>query len=197
MKLIVGLGNPGPKFEKTRHNLGFMAIDFVRDKLDTFSNWREEKAYNSLIAEGEIDGEKIILAKPQTFMNLSGQAVHKIRRFYKPEAADIWIIHDDFDLPIGVLRVSQGASAAGHNGIKSVIEMLGTKNFIRFRIGIHPIGRSFFSTIFKRKIALEKFVLEKFEKEELNLIDDAIKKCGLAVEKALKEGIPQAMNEFN
>ncbi|MDD5589910.1 MAG: aminoacyl-tRNA hydrolase [Candidatus Portnoybacteria bacterium] len=205
MKLIIGLGNPGSKYEKTRHNLGFMAADFLRDNLDNFSQWREQKANNALIAEGEISDEKIILAKPQTFMNLSGQPVQKIAYFYKIKPEDIWIIHDEFDLPLGLLRVSKGASAGGHNGIKSIIETLGAQNFIRFRLGIHPIGKEPPASILnkilfkdlEKKAPLEKFVLEKFEKDETKFVEEIIRKNLLAVETAIKEGIEKAMNQFN
>lgn len=197
MKLIIGLGNPGQKYEKNRHNIGFMAIDELKSNMLGFSEWSEDKAADAMVSNGETEGEKILLVKPQTFMNLSGQTVQKIAHFYKIQAPDIWVIHDDFDLPLGVLRVSRGASAAGHNGIQSIIEMLGTKDFVRLRLGIHPLGRSFFSVIFKRKIALEKFVLENFSKDEFKILDDVIKKCTLAIQMALDKGIEQAMNEFN
>jgi PTH1 family peptidyl-tRNA hydrolase len=201
MKLIIGLGNPGPKFEKNRHNLGFMAADLLRENLDNFSQWQEQKANNALVAEGEISGEKILLAKPQTFMNVSGQAVQKIAYFYKIKPQDIWVIHDDFDLPLGMLRISKGASAGGHNGIKSIIETLGTMDFIRLRLGIHPVRKesaaSILSKVFHEKEPLEKFVLKNFEKNEQKFVEDIIKKNFLAVEDALKEGIEQAMNQFN
>lgn len=201
MKLIFGLGNPGKKYEKTRHNLGFLAADLLREKLDNFSPWRQEKAYDAMMAEGEIADEKIILAKPQTFMNVSGQAVQKIAYFYKIKPEDIWIIHDDFDLPLGVLRVSRGASAGGHNGIKSVIETLGTQDFIRFRLGIHPVGKEsaadILKKVFKMEEPLEKFVVKNFSKEEAKFVKELIGKNLMAVETALKEGVQQAMNQFN
>lgn len=201
MKLIIGLGNPGKKYEKTRHNFGFMAAEYLRANLDNFTEWKEEKAYDASISQGEISGEKLILAKPQNFMNLSGRAVQKISEFYKIKSQDIWLIHDDFDLPLGMLRISKSASAGGHNGVKSVIETLGTQDFIRFRLGIHPIGKEspkdILNSVFKEKKTLEEFVLKKFEKDEAKFIEEIIKKNLLAVEMALKEGIEKAMNQFN
>jgi len=197
MKLIIGLGNPGNKFAKTRHNFGFMAIDLFRSKITIFPDWQIDSAANALLSKGEFSGEQIILAKPQTFMNLSGQTAQKLANFYKIEPQDVWVIHDDIDLPLGVLRVSRNASNGGHKGIKSIIEMLGTKDFIRFRLGIHQIGQTFLSAIFKREISTEKFVLKNFSKGEIRIVDELISKTALAIETALKEGIAQAMNQFN
>lgn len=197
MKLIIGLGNPGAKHEKNRHNFGFMAVDYLRSNFGAFSSWNLDKTANTQIAKGEISGEQIILAKPQSFMNLSGKDVLALAHFYKINQKDIWIVHDDFDLPLGIIRISQAASAGGHKGIKSIIEALGNKNFLRFRLGIYPIGKTFLSVIFKRVISLEKFVLKNFCKEEQKIADETIKKSAQAIEEAIKEGAEKAMNLFN
>ncbi len=197
MKLIIGLGNPGKKYEKSRHNFGFMAIDHIQKNLGVFEPWTLDNTANALISKGQISENEILLIKPQTFMNLSGTAVQKLRDFYKIEPKNIFIIHDDFDLPLGVIRISQSASPAGHKGVKSIIEMIGTKEFIRFRLGIRPIGRTFITRIFNKLSSIEKFVLKNFTKEELPVVDQIIKKNSFAIETALKESLPQAMNQFN
>lgn len=197
MKLIAGLGNPGPKYSKTRHNFGFMAVDYLQKNLGGFDNWSLDQSANVLISKGEFFGEQIILAKPQTFMNLSGQAVQKLASFYKISADDIWIVHDDFDLPLGIIRINKGVSCAGHKGVKSIIEALGTKDFVRVRLGIHAIGQTFLTAIFKKMASLEKFVLKSFSKEEQKSVSEIIQKTCQAIEIALKEGMSQAMNQFN
>jgi PTH1 family peptidyl-tRNA hydrolase len=197
MKLIVGLGNPGEKYKKTRHNYGFSAVEHLRDFFKSFDQWTLDKRSNSLISKGELAGQQIILAKPQTFMNLSGTAVAELANFYKIDTADVWVVHDDFDLPVGVIRINHASGAAGHKGIKSIIDALGTKDFLRFRLGIHPIGQTFFTALFKRITSIEKFVLKNFDKEEAKMAGEAIQRTGQAIETALRDGPAQAMNEFN
>ncbi|OIO48257.1 MAG: aminoacyl-tRNA hydrolase [Parcubacteria group bacterium CG1_02_40_82] len=197
MKLIIGLGNPGKKYERNRHNYGFLAVDHIHENFKTFDNWTLDKKSNALISKGEFEGEQIILVKPQTFINLSGSAVATLANFYKIEAQDIWVIHDDFDLPLGVIRINKNSSNGGHKGVKSMIDALGTKNFLRFRLGIHPIGKTFLSVIFKKLTSIEKFVLKNFDKEEIKMAEEVIKRIGQAIETALKEGPEQAMNQFN
>ena len=197
MKLIVGLGNPGTKYTKTRHNYGFLALDHIHKFFKTFDDWTLDKKSNALLSKGEMNGQQIILAKPQTFMNLSGPAVASLVNFYKIGISDMWVIHDDFDLPLGVIRINHTASAAGHKGVKSIIDALGTKDFLRFRLGIHPIGQTFLSVIFKKMTSIEKFVLQNFDKGEMKMAEQAIQRNSQAIETALKEGSQQAMNEFN
>jgi len=197
MKLIIGLGNPGKKYERTRHNFGFLAVNHIQASLGGFEPWTLNNTANALISKGQILGNDILLVKPQTFMNLSGSAVQKLRDFYKIETKDIWVVHDDFDLPLGLLRLSQSASPAGHKGVKSIIEMLGTKDFVRFRLGIRPIGRTFITKIFNKLSSIEKFVLKNFGKEELPFVNEIIQKTSQAVEIALKENIERTMNQFN
>lgn len=156
MKLVVGLGNPGKEYENTRHNLGFMFLDYLEEKY----NFKiSTKKFNSLIAEIYINNQKVIFAKPQTYMNLSGQAVEKIKSFYKIENENIMVIFDDLDIPFGQIRYKQNGSGGTHNGVKNIVQMLNTKNFPRIKIGIGGIKHE--------KQDLKDFVLEKFNKEQL------------------------------
>lgn len=197
MKLIVGLGNPGPNHTKSRHNFGFIVIDRLKDDAGGFSDWQGNDDFKSLMAEGKINEEKIILAKPQTMMNLSGNAVKALVQFYKIAPEDIWIIHDDLDLPLGILRISQGSGSAGHKGVQSIIDNLGSKNFVRLRLGIHPIGQTFFVIFFKKLTSTNKFVLQRFSKLEEGTTEEVIKKAIQAIKTAVLEGLDKAKNQFN
>ncbi len=198
MIIIFGLGNPGKKFEKTRHNLGFQIIDkFLKKnrKLYNFSNFNLKKELSSLISEGSFNNQKIILVKPQTFMNLSGKAVKSLIKMYSPNNAMaklseyLWVVHDEIDLPLGKIKISVGRGAAGNKGVESIIKELGRKDFVRFRVGICP-------KIGKPK-NLEKFVLQKFNKKEEKTVKEMIKKTTETIEFAIKEGIEKTMNKFN
>ena len=153
MKLIIGLGNPGTKYEKTRHNIGFMVLDV-------------------LIKNEQFDSKKVKLIKPQTFMNNSGQEVKKITDYYKIKPEDIIVIHDDIDLPLGKIKIQQNRSSAGHKGVQSIIDSLGTKDFTRMRIGIRP------EELIQET---EKFVIQKFTQEEQDIINETIKKAATLV----------------
>ncbi|MCX6746464.1 MAG: aminoacyl-tRNA hydrolase [Candidatus Parcubacteria bacterium] len=157
MKLIIGLGNPGPEYQKTRHNIGFQIIDTIAEDL-ILKSFKPNKKFQAEICEGTFGNEKIILAKPQTFMNNSGLAIKKIKTFYKIKPQDIIIIHDDIDLPIGKIRISQGSSSGGNKGVDSIIKEIKTNNFIRLRIGI--------ANELRAKIPADKFVLQKFSLED-------------------------------
>ena len=167
MILIVGLGNPGKKYQDTRHNIGFGVIDKLQS----------------------LNLKKVILAKPKTFMNLSGKAVKSLIKKYKIPTANLWVIHDDIDLPLGKIRIVKNRGAAGHKGVESIIKELGTKNFVRFRIGIQPK--------FGKPKNPERFVLQKFNKEEEKIVKEVIKKTAEAIEMILKEKIEKAMSKFN
>ena len=158
--IIIGLGNPGKKFEGTRHNVGFMAIDLFAEK-NTFSEFKLQKKSNALISERIVNSEKIILAKPQTFMNDSGKAVKELK------TKDIIVVHDDIDLSLGKIRISKKRGSAGHKGVDSIIKELKTNDFWRIRIGIQQK---------KKPENVEKFVLQKFEKE--TDIEKAVKTIG-------------------
>lgn len=195
MKVIVGLGNPGREYEKTRHNAGAMCVDafFAANcAANNFSNWKLSKKFKALISEGNLNGEKIILAKPQTFMNVSGEAVQSLVHFYNVPLADLWLIYDDVDLPLGKLRIRPDGAPGTHNGMKSVTQMLGTQNFPRIRIGIESRGHSA-----AKEQDISSFVLHQFSKDEAPVIAKAAKDAALALKKALKEGIPTAQENFN
>lgn len=158
MKLIVGLGNPGKKYENTRHNIGFMFLDYYAMRLNlTFTT----KA-NYQIAETNINGEKVLLLKPQTFMNLSGEAVQSVCKFYKIDPSEIIVVYDDLDMDFGKLRVKDNSSAGGHNGIKNIINHLHTQQFMRIKVGINN----------SNKKDVKSFVLSKFSKSEIDELNN-------------------------
>jgi PTH1 family peptidyl-tRNA hydrolase len=201
MKIIVGLGNPGKKFKKTRHNLGFIVVESLRSKFKNFSNWKKSKKFLSEISEGKIDEERVILVKPQTFMNNSGKAVKSlIRNFLLNKAMaelsrHLFIIHDDIDIPIGKFKISIGRGSAGHKGVQSIINEIGTEEFVRFRIGI---GTENNKAANNRTASNRKdFVLQRFSKKEEKALKEVIKKACQAIEMAIKESVEKAMSEFN
>ncbi len=172
MKLIVGLGNPGTQYQKTRHNAGFMALDaFAKAQGASFKQHHKAQVD---VAEVVMDGQKVLLAKPLTFMNKSGEAVRALTNFYKIEAKDVVVVHDELDLPFGRLRINVDASAGGHNGVASVIEQLGTKAFTRLRIGIGSTHRG--------QIPTDKFVLLPFSFFEHLKLRGVISSASEAVE---------------
>jgi len=188
MIFIVGLGNPGRKYQETRHNIGFQVIDeFLKE--NNFPKFKFAKKFNVEISEGILNKKKVLLVKPQTFMNLSGESVKPLINFYKITRPGLVVIHDDIDIPLGKIRIVKNRGAAGHKGIESIIKELGTKNFVRFRIGICPKTG-------KPKNP-EDFVLKKFNKDEEKIVKEVIKKTVEAIEMALKDGLEKAMNKFN
>jgi len=190
MLLIIGLGNPGWKFQKTRHNLGFRVVDELVRK-NNFPIFKLSKKFLAEISEGKIADQKVILAKPQTFMNLSGKSVKKLTNNLQLTTYNLWVIHDDLDLPLGKIRISVGRGAAGHKGVESIIKELKTKNFVRFRVGVKP------KTSNLKPETLDRFVLQKFTNEEEKIVKEVIKKTAEAIEFSLKEGLEKAMNRFN
>ena len=206
MKLIIGLGNPGPQYFNTRHNFAWLALNYLQDSLPGFSIWETSDKFKALISEGQIGNEKIILVKPQTFMNNSGQTVKLLADFYKIDPSDILILHDDLDLTLGQIRVSQNISAGGHKGVASIIEKLGTKNFARLRLGIKPEKQSFLSKFLSPltqrgawgvKTSAEKFVLQKFSEKEREIVQQTTQKTKEAILLILKDGLTAAQNKFN
>ncbi|MCD6115272.1 aminoacyl-tRNA hydrolase [bacterium] len=189
MILLIGLGNPGEKFVNTRHNLGFDFLDYLYG-LGDFSPWQEKKRLQSIISRGLLFDKEVVLAKPQTFMNNSGEAVVKLLRFYKLPLSCIWVVHDDIDLLLGSFKIVKNRGAAGHNGVKSIIQSLNNKNFVRFRIGIKPKK---FPKNYNRKV----FVLEKFTKKEQKVLEKVKKDFAKATKMALQNDIQKAMTEFN
>lgn len=170
MKLIIGLGNPGKQYENTRHNVGFMVLERLRE-IANFSDFQMNEKFNSFIAEKKDDsGEKILLVKPMQFMNRSGEAVKTLVDFYKVPLENISVIHDDLDINLGEYKISEDSSAAGHNGVQDIIDKLGIQKFKRYRIGIEGAE--------KRKdrgeIPGDVFVLQKFTDEETEEIKNII-----------------------
>jgi PTH1 family peptidyl-tRNA hydrolase len=163
--LIAGLGNPGKEYEKTRHNAGFLFVDLFFEKYRDefgFGDWKFSKKLNAGVSVGKHSGAKIILLKPQTFMNLSGKAVSAAKKYYKVKLEDIFVVQDEIDLPLGKYKFSTDSSSAGHKGAESVIDSLGTKNFTRLRIGIDNRG--------EKNIPTEKYVLGKFTEREISTL---------------------------
>lgn len=188
MILIIGLGNPGKKYENTRHNVGFRVVDEFAKK-NNFSNWKRSKKINCLYTKESIVNKEIELVKPLTYMNDSGKAVKCVAKKRNLSAENIFIVHDDIDLFLGKIRISVGKSSAGHKGVQSIIDELGTRNFVRFRIGIKP-------KIGKPK-SPEKFVLKNFSKDEEKIIRKIIEKVVEAIEVVLIQGSQIAMTRFN
>lgn len=205
MILVVGLGNPGEKYEKTRHNLGFMAVEhFLKDFEPVGKTlWTDEKKLKSDIAKIDWQpkhgkSKKVILVKPKTYMNNSGMAVSLISQYFNIPISDIWIVHDDVDLPLGNLKIRFGGASAGHRGIESIIETLGTDKFWRFRIGSgHPLARVPKSELKEKHKEVESYVLGKFSKQEWGKAREVIERCSNAIKTGLEEGLEKAMNRFN
>ena len=179
MKLIVGLGNPGREYVGTRHNLGFSVLDAIAAKYQ--EKFVVNKKFNAEICEFFIAGEKVILAKPQTFMNKSGESIRELVAYYNISNDRVWVIYDDIDLEIGSVRIRKNGGSAGHKGIQSVIDCIGTDNFVRFRLGIKSEHCDYLST--------EEVVLQRFCKEEEVDINKATDKAISEIEKAITEGI--------
>lgn len=223
MKLIVGLGNPGEKYENTRHNLGFMTVEhFFKDfSLPQKTSWSDDKKLKSDIVlldwqrrsagSGQATVglvERVIVAKPKTFMNNSGMAVRLIADYYRVDPEDIWVVYDDLDLPIGSMKIRLGGAAAGHHGVESIMASLGTDKFWRFRMGIGfprvqsskgdetEDGVEHLKTMRSGK-KVEDYVLSSFGARDRSKIKDVIKACSMSLEVALEKGMTSAMNRFN
>jgi len=175
MKLIVGLGNPGEKYKKTRHNLGFLMVNY----LAAGDEWKENKKANCLYIKKQIGLEEIELIKPLTFMNNSGKAVNYIQKKHRLKPEDIIIIHDDIDLPLGEIKIQKDRGSAGHKGVQSIINQLGSKDFIRIRLGIKSMNNE------QRTVNSEKFVLEKFTAQEEKIVQEIIEKAADVVTAAI------------
>ena len=185
MKLIVGLGNPGQQYRNTRHNVGFRVLDEVAERLSV--RFDQEK-YEALFATAEHEGERVMLLKPLTYMNLSGTSIAKAARNRVPDPADVIVVLDEIQLPLGTVRIRLEGSHGGHNGLRSVIEHLGTQKFPRLRIGV---GHK------KAGDDLRDHVLSTFAPEEKPDVERSIKTAAEAVLCCVAEGVPGAMNRFN
>jgi PTH1 family peptidyl-tRNA hydrolase len=171
MKLLVGLGNIGKKYEKTRHNIGFVCVDELANQYQ-LEEWKEEKKFHGMVSFGHIGNEKVILLKPSTYMNISGKSVSAVARFYKILPNDIWVFFDDVDLPFGTVRFREKGQSGGHNGIKSIIQSIGSAEFPRIKMGIANEYRS--------KMDTADFVLGKFTAEETKTVPSLVKE-GLTI----------------
>ncbi len=183
IRLIIGLGNPGKDYEHTRHNVGFDTLDILARKLNL--DWEKDRRSQSLVARR---GTSLILAKPQTFMNRSGETAAALARFFRVPAGDILVVYDDVDTDLGKIKFKTRGSSGGHNGIKSLIQHLGTEDFPRLKIGIGGGGG---------KSRMIGHVLGKFREEERSEIENALAEAADSVEYALANGLGSAMNHYN
>ncbi len=184
MYIIVGLGNPGKKYENTKHNVGFMVLDYLSEKHGIKINKIKHKA---LVGEGNFSDQKVLLVKPQTFMNLSGNSVREVLAYYKEDIEKLIVIYDDIDIPMGRLRIRKKGSAGTHNGMKSIIYDLQNDQFPRIRIGIGGDNKG----------DLVRYVIGGFDQEDLEKIREAVKNAALSVECILEKGIDIAMGTYN
>lgn len=184
MYIIVGLGNPGKKYENTRHNMGFLTIDVIAEKLGIKV---DRIKFKSLVGETNFSGEKVVLVKPQTYMNLSGQAVREIMNFYKVPIENLIVIYDDIDIAVGKLRIRKKGSAGTHNGMRDIVYQLQDDGFPRIRVGIGA----------ERKGDLVNFVIGGFTKEERPLLEESVTKAADASLAIITDGIEKAMNAYN
>lgn len=207
MKLIVGLGNPGEKYEGTRHNLGFLVVEkFFKDTQPMKQTvWDENKKLKSQLAKITVAEEEVILALPTTFMNNSGQAVSLIAQYYKIQPEDIWIVYDELDLPLGSLKIRFGGAAGGHHGVESILESLGTDKFWRFRLGIgvshathnNGEGEKLHESVGRQKVNGADFVLGTFSQKEASEVKKMVKHTSEALQVALEKSLEKAQNQFN
>jgi PTH1 family peptidyl-tRNA hydrolase len=234
MKLIVGLGNPGEKYEKTRHNLGFMTLDHFLKDFSSVQNttWSDDKKLKSEVAlidwqrrsaghstlrtessgsDSKSSGqakvelvERVILAKPKTYMNNSGMGVRLLIDYYKISPEDLWVVYDDLDLPVGSMKIRMGGAAAGHHGVESIMATLNTDKFWRFRMGIglahgNKVDQEGLEQEHNKRTLgkVEDYVLGTFGTKDRNKIRDVIKSCSTSLEVALEKGMESAMNRFN
>ena len=195
VKLIVGLGNPGDKYTNTRHNLGFEILEHFCRKINA-PEFSFNKKFNAEISQVTINGEQLVLVRPQTFMNNSGTAVSAVKNFFKLDPANVIIVYDELDLPLGQIKIRLGGAAAGHHGVESIIESLGTDQFVRVRAGIGSL-RTESSEHHKDHKVAEKYVVEDFHSDERSKVKHLVKHASGALELLLTEGLDKAQNQFN
>lgn len=183
MYVIAGLGNPGKEYASSRHNAGYMAVEYLAGKLNTKLN---KLKFNSVYGDTSINGEKVMLVKPVTYMNKSGIAISEIVKFYKISTSNLIVIYDDIDIPLGSLRIRPSGSAGTHNGMKSIVDSIGSE-FPRIRIGI---GRN-------EEMDLADFVLQKFSRNEKDIVTPIIERASEAAVEIIENGIDSAMQKFN
>ncbi len=183
MWLIVGLGNPGGKYAKTRHNVGFQVLDELADRMRL--EWKDRIEYR--MCRGSIGDERVVLLEPQTFMNRSGSAVRPVAEKFSVEPENTIVVHDDLDMEAGRLKIRKSGSSGGHRGVESVIQCIGSKAFIRVKVGI---GRD-------QSVPPDRYVLMKFGRDEMPVIGDAIRRAADSIETIIAEGVDKAMNRHN
>lgn len=200
-ELIVGLGNPGKKYEGTRHNVGWLVVERLASQMVN-GQWLMNKRLQSLIISHQ---SLIVLAKPTVFMNESGKAVRKLLKHFKVKPANLWVVHDDIDLPLGRVKIKVGGGAAGHHGVESIIEEIGSREFVRIKLGIGRPGRSGKCEMGNAKWEMgsgkwemrgkvvERFVLEKFAEEEGSVVEKMVERAVEVIKLGLEEGIEKAM----
>ena len=184
MKVVVGLGNPGPQYANTPHSVGFEAVDAIASAIG--AEWEFKKSFNALLARGFFAGGQVLLVKPQTFMNLSGDAVAPIVKYHNATPADLLVIQDDIDLPVGRMRIRKNGSCGGHNGVRNIIERLGTSSFTRLKLGVG-----------KERGNVIGHVLGKFDSETRAVMDKVVASAAKAAEAILSLGPDKAMNAWN
>ncbi|MBP7231153.1 MAG: aminoacyl-tRNA hydrolase [Syntrophaceae bacterium] len=182
--LIIGLGNPGKRYEHTRHNVGFMVLEKLASRVEIDL---KQKSFNAVWGKGNIHGKNVLLAKPQTFMNLSGTAVRQLQSFFKTDISNLIVIHDDLDLPFGAIRLKEGGGTAGHKGLASIEDNLGTSGFMRVRLGIgKPVDKS----------RIEGYVLEPFGKEEKVVLPEVLGRAADASAEMVLNGLQKAVSKY-
>ena len=184
MYIIAGLGNPGRKYENTRHNMGFIAVDLLAEK---YGINVDKIKFKALVGEGRIAGRKVLLVKPQTYMNLSGESIREVMSFYKEGIENLIVIYDDIDIPTGTIRVRKKGSAGTHNGMRNIVYLLQDDNFPRIRVGIGS----------DKKVDLINYVTGGVTKGEKELLEGALVKAADAAAAIVEKGIEKAMNEYN
>lgn len=184
MYIIVGLGNHGKKYENTRHNMGFIAVDLLAEK---YGIKVDKIKFKALVGEGRIAGQKVLLVKPQTYMNLSGQSVMEVMNFYKEDIENLIVIYDDIDIPTGTIRLRKKGSAGTHNGMRNIVYLLQEDGFPRIRVGIGS----------ESKVDLIHYVTSGVTKKEKDLLEDALTRAADAAACIVEKGIEKAMNEYN
>jgi len=182
--LIIGLGNPGKRYEQTRHNIGFMTLDALAAQLEVDL---KQKSFNALWGKGALAGKNVLLAQPQTFMNLSGTAVRQLQSFFKTDISNLIVIHDDLDLPFGSIRLKAGGGTAGHKGLASIESNLGSSEFMRVRLGIgKPVDKS----------RIEGYVLEPFRKEEQTVLPEILQRAADASAEIVLNGLQKTVSKY-
>ena len=184
MKIVAGLGNPGAQYANTPHSVGFETLDALAAAAGV--SWEEKRRFKCLTTTVSIAGERVLLVKPQTFMNLSGESVASVVKYHNATAADILVVHDDIDLPLGRMRIRTGGSCGGHNGVRNIIERLGTQDFARLKLGVG-----------KDKSNVIGFVLGKFSPDARKVMDIVVAEAVKAVAAVVSQGPDRAMNAFN